>query len=238
MSSQVDITFEFGFCYHTAKRDPEYGEVENFTINYDKYEYIGKSGYNHFDFYINKIFYSETNEYIESLKIIYKNIKSGKSISLLETPEPEKTEQIKSIEFNKFEKIINVKIWLKDEKLIGFEMKTNHYRNIKIGYGKNGEEINIPEFENDTKIILGMGVFATKKRVTGIYFYFIDRKEYLKCFDSGLLELRAKLKMDKKFKESIEKRKNELNEKNKLVVDVCELPGAAFFSIATYFSYN
>ena len=117
-------------------------------------------------------------------------------------------------------------------------MKTNHYRNIKIGYGKNGEEINIPEFENDTKIILGMGVFATKKRVTGIYFYFIDRKEYLKYFDSGLLELRAKLKMDKKFKESIEKRKNELNEKNKLVVDVCKLPGPAFFAIATYFSYN
>ena len=235
MSSQIDVTLNFGFCHFNLH--PNSYELENFTKNYDKYDYIGKSGYSPFDFDIDKIFYTETNEYIESLKIIYKNNRSGKSI-LLETPKPEKTEEIKSIEFKKFEKIINVKMWFKDEKLIGFEMKTDHKRELKIGYGKNGEEINIPEFENDRKIILGIGVHATKKRVTGIYFYFIDRKEYLKIFDPCLLELKAKLKMDKKFKESIDKRKNELNKKNKLLVDICELPNAIFFSIATYFSYH
>ena len=167
-----------------------------YTLNYDKYDYIAQSGYSFFNFDIDQIFYTETNEYIESLKIIYRNKKTGKSISLVETPEPEKTELIQNIKFKRFERIINAKIWLKNDTLIGLEIKTNCDRIIKIGSGKKGEENNIPEFENDSKIILGFGVYATKKRVTSIYFYFTDRKEYLKKINNSLLELRAKLKLN------------------------------------------
>ena len=38
-----------------------------YTLNYDKYDYIAQSGYSFFNFDIDQIFYTETNEYIESL---------------------------------------------------------------------------------------------------------------------------------------------------------------------------
>ena len=232
MALPVNITLNFGYCYRCCTDEDKI----NFTLNYDKYDYIAQSGYSFFYFDIDQIFYSEANEYIESLKIIYRNKKTGDLIALVETPEPEKTELIQNIKFKRFEKIINAKIWLKNDTLIGLEIKTNCDRIIKIGSGKKGEEKNIPEFENDRKIILGFGVYATKKRVTSIYFYFTDREEYLKNYNFSLLELRTKLKLNKQFKENVEKRKNELNEKNKLLVEVCELPEAAFFCIASYFS--
>ena len=235
MSLPLDVTLNYGDCYYDLteiNRDNN----NTFTLNYDNYDYTAKSGYKHLDFHIKQIFYSEKNGYVESLKIIYKNKKTGKLISLLDTPEPENTKLIQNIEIKELEEIINVKIWLKKKTLTGFEIKTDFNRIIKIGHGEKGEEMIIPQFENDSKIILGFGVFASKKRVTSIYFYFTDKEKYYNIFNPCLLQIRAKLIKNQEFRENVEKRKNELNKKNKLLVDVCGLPNPIFYSIASYFS--
>ena len=79
-----------------------------------------------------------------------------------------------------------------------------------------------------------MGVQANKKRVYSIYFYYTDRKKYNNIFSPSLLFLRVKLKINDEFKNRLETKKEEMDEKHKLILDVCNLPDTQFFPIITY----
>ena len=229
MEIQIDATLEYGQGYNRMN----YQRLERISHNCDNFDYIS-SQKNPFIFHIYKIFYSLTKENIKSLKVIYRNRKTQKLITLFETPNSSDVEEIKYIEFKTFEKIINAKVWLKDFSLIGFELKTDFGRNLKIGYGENGEETSITDLEEENKIVLGMGVDANLFCVNSIYFYYIDKDKYQCFFNTGLFELRSKLKMNEIFRKNIELKKQDMDEVHKLMVDICELPDTSFFPIISY----
>ena len=51
---------------------------------------------------------------------------------------------------------------------------------------------------------------------------------------TGLLQLRAKLKANEEFKKEVEANKDKLNDKQKLILETCDLPDTAFFPIISY----
>ena len=189
---------------------------------------------NPFIFSIYKIIYSLSKNNIKSLKVIYQNRKTKKLITVIETPNSSDVEEIKFVEFKGFEKIINAKVWLKENMLIGFELKTDFGRNIKIGYGEKGEETRIADLDEENNIVLGLGVEANKFGVTNIYFYYTDKDKNQRFFNTSLLELRSKLKINEDFRKNIEVKKPEMDEVHKLMIDICELPDASFFPIISY----
>ena len=230
----VTLVYGEGYCDLTEKKRIETYEI--FTKNFDIIDSARKLKRSIYNFQINQIFYSQTNEYIESLKVIFKDRKKGNLISLLETYEPSNTDQIKSIDFKPLEQIINIKVWVKDEKLTGFEIKTDLNRIIKIGHGEKGQEIIIPELDKENNIVVGFGVDANKKRVGSIYFYYLNKLKYYDICLPPLLFLRAKIKQNKDFTKNIKKNMPEIYEKYKLILQICDLPGSEFFPIASYLS--
>jgi len=128
-----------------------------------------------------------------------------------------------------------MKVWVKDDKLTGFEIKTLFGRIIKIGYGEKEDEIIIDELKNEKCFVLGLGVDANKTRVTGIYCYYIDTKLYDKyCYYLDILKIRVKLMLDKEYKNKIHVERKEYDDKLSLLVDICELPNLPFFVILSY----
>lgn len=236
METQINATLEYGEGIIQSQISSDYyggNENPNHTNNYDNFDYIS-SEKNPFIFHIKKIKYSLSKEYIKSLKIIYLNKKTKKEISLIETPNFSENTEVISVEFNILERIINAKVWLKDNLLIGFELKTDSDRRIKIGYGEMGEETNIPDFEDEKNYILGFGIEASHFRVSSIYFYYANINKYGNNFNIGLFELKSKLKKNEEFRKKIEVNKPDMDELHKLIIDICELPDNLFFHIITY----
>ena len=163
MADPFNVTLPYGEGYFDKTEKGSKKSYESFTKNFDIIDSSRKLKRRIYNFQINQIFYSQTNEYIESLKVVFKDREKGKLIALLETFEPLNTDQIKSISFGAFQQIINIKVWVKDEKLTGFEIKTDLDRIIKIGHGEKGQEIIIPELEKENNIVVGFGVYANKK---------------------------------------------------------------------------
>ena len=73
--------------------------------------------------HIHQIYYHlRSNECIQSLKIIFKNRNTGQLETLLDTdPEDDKRDKF---QFEDNEEIIEVRVWLKKDSLIGFELTT------------------------------------------------------------------------------------------------------------------
>lgn len=234
-----EVTLVFGDGYYDLT-ERKRGEInyEIFTKNFDIMDNVRKLKRRIYGFKIYQIFYSQTNEYIESLNVVYKDKKEDNLILLLKTFEPSNTNQIKSIEFKALEQIINVKFWLKDEKLTGFQIKTDMDRIIKIGHGEIGQEIIIPELEKENNVIIAFGVYANKKRVCSIYFYYLNKNRYYDICCPPLLLLRAKIIKNKDFIKYIKENMPEIYEKYKLIIYICSLPGPEFFSIASYLHKN
>jgi len=205
------------------------------TINCDSFDYFSKPENNPFDYYIKYIYYSlKDKEYIGSLKVVYQDRKTDRLITLLNTPGTD-TEELEKIEFKSYELIVNMRVWVKNDELTGFEIKTLFGRIIKIGYGEKEDEIIIDELKDEKCFILGFGVDANSTRVTGIYCYYIDTKLYDKyCYYLDILKIRVKLMLDNKYKDEIHAKKPEYDDRLKLLIDVCELPNLPFFVILSY----
>ena len=225
----IEATLEYGEGYsEIGERDKE-----KLTINCDKYYLLKDS--NPFMYHIHKIYYSlKKNEYIQSLKIEYKNQLKGNFMTLLETPGVSDLEDLQIINIRKYEGIINVKVYLKKNKLTGIELKTDLNNVYKIGYGEKEDEEIFEEFENEENIILGFGVNATKFRVHSIYCYFTNRQKYYNKIFPGLLLLKAKINKNEEFKNKLDSKISETDEIHKLIVRICELPNNEFCNIAKY----
>ena len=130
------------------------------------------------DYKIKKISYIlKENERIDKIRIEYINKKDGTS-KIIETPTWEEVKGIEeAFELEDDEEIKNIKIYLKEIKLLGFEIFTNKGKNKKIGFGEESE-VNIQkELENGKKLIIGFGFNSSK--VHGVYslrFYYVDKK--------------------------------------------------------------
>ena len=130
------------------------------------------------DYKIKKISYIlKENERIDKIRIEYINKNDGTS-KIIETPTWDEVKGIKeAFELEDDEEIKNIKIYLKEIKLLGFEIFTNKGKNKKIGFGEESE-VNIKkDLENGLKLIIGFGFNASK--VHGVYslrFYYVDKK--------------------------------------------------------------
>ena len=224
----ASLEYGEGICYFIEIKNKDH------TTNCDNFNYFSEPENNPFDYFIKYIYYSlKDNEYIISLKVVYQNRKTDRLITLLETPGI--TEKLQKIEFRSSELLVNMKVWVKKNKLTGFEIKTLFGRIIKIGYGEKEDEIIIDELKDKKCFILGFGVEANSTRVTGIYCYYIDTKLYDKyCYYLDILKIRVKLMLDNKYKNEINAKKSEYDDRLKLLIDVCELPNLPFFIILSY----
>lgn len=224
----LEVTLEYGQGHARMVEMEKHNETE--TKNYDCSKTLGR---NFIDYHIYKICYDlKTNEFIQSLQIIFKNRNTGKLVTLLDTdPEGRKPNEFQ-LEDN--EEIIEVRVWEKKESLIGFEITTNANRSKKIGYGED-QSRKIEEFESKDKIIFGFGCQANKQYgVCSLYCYFMNKRKFGIVQYTGLLQLRAKLKANDEFKKSVEANKANLNDKQKLILETCDLADTAFFPVISY----
>jgi hypothetical protein len=233
MSSKVLLasTMEYGQG-HLPVVD---GSDDLYTTNYD---YSTANEENILDYRLHKMICKINNEsqHIQSMTLIYKNRNSGELMTLLDTVKSKIEDGIDmDYTFGDFEVINQVRVWVKDDNLIGFEIKTNEGNLKKFGYGNDDQLIKIEAFEDGNKVILGFGVNAgIKHGVSSIYCYYLDRVNLAAIEYSGLLQLRAKLKVNQDFKKKAEEKKSSLNDKDKFILDICELPETAFFPITSY----
>ena len=203
---------------------------ETATVNHDC---VGDMGEKFLDYHIYQIYYHlRSNECIQSLKMIFKNRNTGQLETLLDTdPEDDKSDKF---QFEDNEEITEVRVWLKKESLIGFELTTNKNRSKKIGFGDDNT-IKIKEFEKGDKIIFGFGCQANKQYgVCSFYCYFMDKRMYGIVLNQGLIQLRSKLKKNEAYRKEVETKKATLNEKQSLILETCDLPDTAFFPIVSY----
>ena len=227
-STLLETTLEYGQGHCRMIEMEKHNESA--TLNYDC---ASDKGIEFLEFHLYKIYYKlRSNECIQSMKIIFKNRNDGHLETLLDTaPEEEKPDEY---ELDDNEEIREVRIWKKNESLIGFEITTSKGRHKKIGYGDDASE-KIKEFEDGDKIIFGFGCQANKQYgVCSIYCYFMDKRKYGIVQNSGLLQLRAKLKKNREYKDKVEANKASLTPQQKLILETCDLPDTAFFPLVSY----
>ena len=161
----------------------EYGAYKSINEQYDEkvsgkgYDIIDEIGANVLDYRIKKISYILKDDHIDKIKFEYIHRKDGTS-KIIETPTWEETKNNeKTLELEDDEEIKNIKIYLKNNKLLGFEIFTNKGKNNKIGFGEESEENIQKDLEKGLKIIIGFGFNASE--VHGVYslrFYYVDKK--------------------------------------------------------------
>ena len=239
----IGVTLEFGSGMNEmplTKKDEEEPNKDIISVNYDC---ISSRKEEILQYHINKIIYTlNENQSIQSLKVIYKNRNNGNLETMLDTIVSHRNdEKEEEIELEDLEEIDNVFFYIKkDQTLASICIETN-LGNIKyIGNQDKGELVKAPEFEEGKrKIILGFGVQAAPKfGVTSLYCYYMKKNIYGLYQYNGLLQLRAKLKNNPEYKKEIEEQKTKLNEKQRLINEVCNLPDTAFFPIASYIMSN
>ena len=172
-----------------------------------------------------------SNQYIATIKVIHKNRNNGEEVTLLETDSDQKDLIEPDIfELTELEEIISVRVWT-NERLLGFEVKTNKNRIKKFGYGDENNLEKIDDLETGDKIVVGFGVYACNEMgVTSLFCYYIERKFHAIALNSGIFYLRAKIKKDN-LNTSVAK---EEDEKMYTLKKVCELSDVLFFEIMKF----
>ena len=219
----------------------EYGQGYDRMVDQEKknetptkiYDCTTTLGHKFLNYHLHKIHYElKSNEYIQSIKMEFKNRNDGHIESLIDT-EP-KDEKKNEFELEENEEIKIVRIWVDKDRLTGFELTTTKNKVKMIGYEKNGV-IKISELEDGNKIVFGFGFNANKQYgVSSIFCYYMDKRKYGIVRHNGLLLLRSKLKKNPSFKAELEAKRSSLDELKKLILDTCDLADTAFFPIASY----
>ncbi len=118
------------------------------------------------------------NKSIAGIQFIYRNINDGQEIALIDI-KSSKNDLIEQEMVLNNEIIINLKVFLKDVLLIGFEATTNKNHSKKLGYGQDEELIIISDLENLDNVDVGFGVCYEKKLgVSSLYFHYMKRLDY------------------------------------------------------------
>ena len=209
-----------------------YGSVAESKM-YDMYDILGK---NLLDYRISKIkCFVKSNKSIYGIQFIYRNIFTCEEKAFIDVKSKEKDLIEQEMDLSN-EDIKDLRVWLdQDIKLLGFEVITNKNRIQKFGYGDGEEQLRtISDFKEGDKVIVGFGCYADDKDgVTAIYGYYVNRRKYFAVIYSGILSLRAKIK-DPKYKEKIERKVEKMDEENKILFRVVQLPSNQFFNILKY----
>ena len=174
-----------------------------------------------------------SNKSIAGIQFIYRNINDGQEIALIDIKSSEKDLIEQEMVLNN-ENIIDLKVFLREVKLVGFEVTTNRNHSKKFGYGNDEELIKISDLENLDNVVVGFGVcYGKELGVSSLYFYYMKRLDYVLQIYSGVLSLKVKLK-DKDFRQKVEEKLSKMSEKNKLFYRICSLPDNLYFGIIKY----
>ena len=227
----INVTLEYGQGFDENRQKDE-------TKKTKIYNCTSKVGTKILDYHIHKIVYTLNSERtIQSLKCVYKSRYDGHSEILLDTTNGEAPEtKEEELVFGELEEIINILFYVsKQYTLVSICIETNQGMTKYIGDNSKGEVIKDDNLDIKKNIVIGFGVNANKAfGVTSIFCYFVDKNKYGIIKYIGLLQLRSKLKTNKKFKEEVESKKDALNPQQRLLFNVCDLSDVAFFSIASY----
>ena len=129
------------------------------------------------DYRLKKISYIlNKNQYIDKIKIEYIK-KTDNTSKFMETPSwDESNDKMEEVDFEDDEEITNLKAYLREMKLVGFEITTNKGKNKKIGFGEENEVYKENLFESGKKTIIGFGFNSSKKfGVYSMHFYYLDK---------------------------------------------------------------
>ena len=119
-----------------------------------------------------------SNKSIAGIQFIYRNINNGQEVALIDIKSSEKDLIEQEMVLNN-ELIINLKVFLKDVLLIGFEVTTNKNHSKKFGYGQDEDLIIEPDLQNLDNVVVGFGVCYEKKLgVSSLYFRYMKRLDY------------------------------------------------------------
>ena len=174
-----------------------------------------------------------SNKSISGIQFIYRNINNGKEVALIDIKSSEKDLIEQEMVLNN-ENIIDLKVFLREVKLVGFEVTTNRNHSKKFGYGNDEELIKISDLENLDNVVVGFGVcYGKELGVSSLYFYYMKRLDYVLQIYSGVLSLKVKLK-EKDFRQKVEEKLSKMSEKNKLFYRICSLPDNLYFGIIKY----
>jgi len=134
------------------------------------------------------------------------------------------------------EYITDIKLWINDEiRLIGFELKTNRGNYKKFGYGNIQDLRKCHELKNNDKALIGFGFAESQKNgIIGMNIYYVDKLKYIFLINSGIFELRIKIKNEQYKNELVKKASKCNNEQKKLLFRVCCLPDNQFFEIIKF----
>lgn len=181
-----------------------------------------------FKYKISKIIYTLNSNCIQSLKVIYKNRIDNSLISV------ENDDCL--IENNKkyvinFPDYFEIKLLEVDQikgEDIGFTILCGN-KIYDIGYKQNSESRK-RKFNN--QILLGIEMKACPSfGISNLNFKLYDSGKFAIKYYDGFLQLRAKLKKNPSFKNKIFKNFNTFNEKQKLIVNICNMPDLVFYFI-------
>lgn len=205
---------EVGICYDTV--DSNYGLPKKLEKNI-------------FEYKIAKIIYTLNSNCIQSLQIIYKNRNDDSLITVENDDCIIKNKKKYIIKFPDCLEIKLLGVEKEKEKDIGFTIQCGN-EIYDIGYKQNSESNKKQKFNN--QILLGIGMKACPSfGISNLNFKLFDSSKFAIQFYDGFLQLRAKLSKNAVFKKKIFTNFNSFNEKQKLIVNICNLPDLLFYSI-------
>ena len=148
-------------------------------------------------------------------------------------------EKLEEFVLQDMEEIIDVFFYYDDKCDLTSVCLTTNRGNIKY-IGKQGDKYRKDQYLKDhQKVVLAFCVTSSKDySVTCMFCYCIDTRKYGVIQYLGLIQLKAKLSRDKEFQDKVEAKKGTLDEKLKLIAEVCSFPNTAFFPISSYIMSN
>jgi len=203
---------EIGICYDTT---------------YSNYSLPKKIEKNICDYKISKIIYTLNSNCIQSLKIIYKNRNNDSLITVENDDCLIENNKKHIIKFPDFLEIKLLGIEKDKDKDIGFTIQCGN-EIYDIGYKQNSKS----QKQINNKILLGIEMQACPSYgISNLNFKLYDSSKFAFQFYDGFLQLRAKLKSNLAFKNKILGNFNSFNEKQKLIINICNLPDLLFYFI-------
>lgn len=244
-SKKETITYTYDCLYemspiHREKIDRD-NTIDQIKVPYDTIKMEYKSRGNKFlNYTLKKLCYELKKDKekvigIQNLKLVYLNL-DGEEEVLLDTSEGKYNyEKNNIIEFEDGEAIELLLVYVDEKGLCGLDITTNKNESRVIGNNNTTARRVLEENGYEDKVVIGLGCTANEQYgISSIFFYVVDKITFSIAQTYGIRQLRAKIKANESYKNELIELKNKLNNEQKLLSDVANLPDAVFFSVLKY----
>lgn len=217
---EINVTCMYGSVLENSKYESAKKNAKEKILNYS----------------LSKIRCQISQNHIVGLKFFYTNRTDGSVTPFLNIEPPKGAGEVieQEMDLSSFENVVDARVWLKDVKLIGFEITTSKGNIQKFGYGGDQDLILIHDFENQDKAIVSFGAYYDDKEgVTGLEMDYLDKRKYLITLYSGFFYLRLKMKKEE-FKKNMDSKIRDKPENLQVLYRTCSLPDNSFFGVMKY----